>query len=60
MYAIAFDMDIAKLKTNFGTPYNNAYVEIGEILEKHGFSWTQGSFIYQTKILTVWVWYLML
>lgn len=49
MYAIAFDMDIAKLKTNFGTPYNNAYVEIGEILEKHGFSWTQGSVYLSNK-----------
>jgi virulence-associated protein VapD len=28
MYAIAFDMEIAKLKEHFGEPYNNAYVEI--------------------------------
>ncbi len=43
MYAIAFDMEIAKLKEHFGEPYNNAYVEIGRILEANVFSWTQGS-----------------
>lgn len=28
VYAIAFDMDIDQLRTNYGDPYNNAYLEI--------------------------------
>lgn len=28
MFAIAFDMDVNALKTNYGEPYNNAYYEI--------------------------------
>lgn len=43
MYAIAFDMDIESLRTNFGDPYNNAYMEIRKVLEEHGFNWQQGS-----------------
>lgn len=49
MYAIAFDMEIAKLKEHFGEPDNNAYVEIGRILEANGFSWTQGSVYLSNK-----------
>ena len=43
MYAIAFDMDIESLRTNYGDPYNNAYVEIRNILVRHGFTRQQGS-----------------
>jgi virulence-associated protein VapD len=43
VYAIAFDMDIESLKSNYGDPYNNAYYEIRRILQKHGFTWQQGS-----------------
>src|SRR3982751_4831483 len=43
VYAIAFDMDIESLKANFGDPYNQAYDEIRKILQKHGFTWQQGS-----------------
>jgi len=43
MYAIAFDMDIESLRTNYGDPYNNAYLEIKRVLQKHGFVWQQGS-----------------
>ena len=43
MYAIAFDMDIESLKANYGDPYNNAYLEIRTVLQKHGFAWQQGS-----------------
>ncbi len=43
VYAIAFDMDIESLKNNYGDPYNNAYYEIRRILQKHGFTWQQGS-----------------
>src|SRR6202790_1267877 len=43
MYAIAFDMDIEQLRTNYGDPYNNAYLEIRRVLQGHGFTWQQGS-----------------
>jgi virulence-associated protein VapD len=43
MYAIAFDMDIESLRENYGDPYNNAYIEIRKILQRHGFNWQQGS-----------------
>lgn len=43
MYAIAFDMDIDSLRNNYGDPYNNAYIEIRKVLQKHGFTWQQGS-----------------
>src|SRR5438132_13880901 len=42
MYAIAFDMDIESLRTNYGDPYNNAYLEIRRVLQRHGFTWQQG------------------
>jgi len=43
VYAIAFDMDIERLRMHYGDPYNNAYVEIRRVLEGHGFQWQQGS-----------------
>ncbi|MBP3958003.1 virulence factor [Gemmata sp. G18] len=43
MYAIAFDMDIEQLRIHFGDPYNNAYLEIRRVLERHQFQWQQGS-----------------
>ena len=43
MYAIAFDMEIAKLKENYGEPYSPAYDEIRKTLDNLGFSWVQGS-----------------
>lgn len=43
MYAIVFDMDIDSLRSNYGDPYNNAYMEIRKVLESHGFGWQQGS-----------------
>lgn len=43
MYAIAFDMDIESLKLNYGDRYNNAYSEIGRVLQKNGFTRQQGS-----------------
>ena len=42
-YAIAFDMKIDELKTNYGDPYNSAYNEISRELSAFGFVWTQGS-----------------
>lgn len=43
VYAIAFDMDIDQLRIHYGDPYNNAYLEIRRILERHHFNWQQGS-----------------
>src|SRR5262245_30167319 len=43
VYAIAFDLDMAQLRTNYGDPYNNAYLEIRRVLQRHGFTWQQGS-----------------
>jgi virulence-associated protein VapD len=48
MFAIAFDMSVAQLKEHYGQPYNNAYYEIGEILEEYDFHNTQGS-VYLTQ-----------
>ena len=42
VYALAFDMDIDALRANDGDPYNNAYLEIRRVLQRHGFSWHQG------------------
>ncbi len=43
VYAIAFDMDIESLRQHYGDPYNNAYLEIRRVLQRHGFNWQQGS-----------------
>jgi virulence-associated protein VapD len=43
VYAITFDTDIESLRANYGDPYNNAYLEIRRVLERHGFRWQQGS-----------------
>ena len=43
MFAISFDMVISDLKTHYGDPYNRAYFEIKNLLEKHEFEWIQGS-----------------
>jgi len=43
MYAIAFDLKIDDLKKEYGEPYNKAYDEVRQELERLGFEWTQGS-----------------
>jgi virulence-associated protein VapD len=43
VYAIALDMDVESLRSNCGDPHNNAYLEIRKVLQKHGFTWQQGS-----------------
>jgi len=43
LYAIAFDMDIEALRLNYGDPYNNAYTEIGKVLQRNGFVRQQSS-----------------
>jgi len=43
MFAIAFDMEISKLKEIYGEPYNPAYDEIKLKMKELGFDWVQGS-----------------
>ena len=43
VYAIAFDMDAEHRRARYGDPYNNAYLEIRQVLERHQFQWQQGS-----------------
>src|SRR2546421_11273770 len=52
MYAIAFDMDIEALRANYGDPYNNAYLEIRRVLQRHGFAWQQGSVYFGGESVT--------
>jgi virulence-associated protein VapD len=52
VYAIAFDMDIEQLRVNYGDPYNNAYLEIRKVLQKHGFTWQQGSVYFGGEAVT--------
>ncbi len=50
--AIAFDMDIDQLRTHYGDPYNNAYIEIRRVLERHQFQWQQGSVYFGAPSVT--------
>src|SRR4051812_12354995 len=52
VYAIAFDMDVEALRTNYGDPYNNAYLEIRRVLQRHGFTWQQGSVYFGGEAVT--------
>jgi virulence-associated protein VapD len=52
VYAIAFDMDIELLRSNYGDPYNNAYLEIRRVLARHGFTWQQGSVYFGNEAVT--------
>ena len=52
VFAIAFDMDIEQLRTNYGDPYNNAYLEIRRVLQRHGFTWQQGSVYFGGETVT--------
>ncbi|HET6575214.1 MAG TPA: virulence factor [Fimbriiglobus sp.] len=52
VYSIAFDMDIEALRTHYGDPYNNAYLEIRRVLQRHGFTWQQGSVYFGGESVT--------
>lgn len=56
MYAIAFDMDTDTLQRLYeGDSWRNAYADIRRVLERHGFSWQQGSVYFgneQTNAVT--------
>ena len=43
MYAIAFDLEIAALKAQYGDPYNQAYYEVERELGNFSFYRAQGS-----------------
>jgi virulence-associated protein VapD len=44
MYAVAFDMDTDTLAKSYpNQSWNNAYGDIRRVLERHGFTWQQGS-----------------
>ena|ERR1700739_555882 len=54
MYAIAFDLDTAKLKQNYSTPsHENAYGDVEKVLVKHGFKRQQGSVYYGDETINV-------
>ena len=42
-YAITFDMDKTCLSDSYGGSYNNAYLDIGKVLNNNGFIRQQGS-----------------
>ena len=48
MFAIAFDLNINNLRSNYNDPYNNAYYEIKTLLRMYDFYNTQGS-VYLTE-----------
>jgi len=52
VYAIAFDMDIEQLRVHYGDPYNNAYLDIRRVLERHAFQWQQGSMYFGGSAVT--------
>ena len=52
VYAIAFDMDTEQLRVHYGDPYNNAYVEIRRMLERHNFRWLQGGVYFGDPAVT--------
>ena len=41
---------------NYGDPYNNAYLEIRRVLQRHGFSWQQGSVYFGGESVTAVTW----
>lgn len=49
MFAISFDMLISDLKKHYGDPYNNAYFDIANTLEKFDFYRGQGSVYLSTN-----------
>jgi len=53
MYAIAFDFDTDKLKTNYpGPSWQNAYGEVRKFLNAKGFDHQQGSVYYGNDKVT--------
>lgn len=52
IYAIAIDVDIEGLSTNNGDPYANAHLEIRHVLQRHGFTWQQGSVYFGGEAVT--------
>jgi virulence-associated protein VapD len=38
--------------SKYGDPYNNAYLEIRKVLQRHGFTWQQGSVYFGGEAVT--------
>ncbi len=53
MYAIAFDLNTAKLKQHYGPSWENAYGKIEKELAKHHFKPQQGSVYYGDETINV-------
>ena len=53
MYAIAFDLDVDKLKVHYGSSHNNAYGDIRRYFAANGFSNQQGSLYYGDQTVTM-------
>lgn len=51
-YAIVLDLAIEQLRVHHGDPYNNAYLEIRRVLERHQFQWPQGSMYFGGPAVT--------
>jgi virulence-associated protein VapD len=52
VYAVAFDMDVEQLRVHYGDAYNNAYLEVRRVLERHHFQWQQGSVYFGDATVT--------
>lgn len=52
VYAIAFDLDIEQIGVHYGDLYNNTYLEIRRVLERHQFQWQQGSVYFGSSAVT--------
>lgn len=43
MFAIAFDLVVAEVETNYPRHFSQAYTDIGSVLQRYGFHRIQGS-----------------
>lgn len=53
VFAIAYDLEVEKLKHHYHASYNNAYGDIRKFLETKGFSTQQGSVLYGDDTVTM-------
>ncbi|MCE9567236.1 MAG: virulence factor [Planctomycetes bacterium] len=49
---MVLDLAIEQLRVHHGDPYNNAYLEIRRVLERHQFQWPQGSMYFGGPAVT--------
>ena len=43
MFAVAFDLVVAEVETNYPRHFSQAYADVGDTLKRYGFSRVQGS-----------------